>query len=279
MLYIFNDFPKLTQKEKAIGNISSFMKSVLVEVVAENYRHLMHESATLPVEESCLHLFSPPLRSRERIISGIFATAISRVAPRSYPEYRVNRSLLDEMGTDDDDSDSNDVESDADVRTKAGRVDYLSYFDNRVISCELKSGFANADKIDGGEGCITELLRRRWKKVVEQAASAQCHLRERGASEYRDPVSLALMTIGARRIRIKSTDGKAPVEPDFPRKFASSIVQHLSLDKDSAPEFVAIYVFPEEFRRFVRIKRGQTQLHDKSEVFMPAIAFAVKAIS
>jgi hypothetical protein len=63
----------------------------------------------------------------------------------------------------------------------------------------------------------------------------------------------------------------------FTSKFAKSISLHLSPNKELAPEFIAVYVFPEEFRRFVRIKRGQMQLDDKSEFFMPAIAFAVRA--
>lgn len=278
MLQIFKDFPKTGVGKKAPGNVSWFVKSVLIEVVAENYRHLMHESVGVEVTKSDehLHLFSPPLRSRERIISGIFATAISRVAPRSYPEYRVDRRLEDEVGAGDEDADLDETETEC--RTKAGRVDYLSFFHDRVIACELKSGFANADKVDGKKGCITEQLRRRWGKVVGQAASAHQHL-TKFPDDYPNPVSLALLTVGARRVRLKSPDGAAPVEKDFARNFANSLSLHLSDKKESPPEFVAVYTFPEEFRRFVRLKRGQKQIDDKSEFFMPAIAFAVRVIS
>lgn len=276
MLQIFKDFPKTGVREMALGNVSWFVKSVLIEVVAENYRHLMHESVGVEAATSDEYLFSPPLRSRERIISGIFATAISRVAPRSYPEYRVDRKLEDEAGAGGDDADSD--ESDTEGRKKAGRVDYLSFYQNRVIACELKSGFANADKVDGKNGCITELLRGRWRKVVKQAASAHQHLMEK-QDDYPNPVSLALMTVRAQRVRYKSLDGTAPVEKDFAHNFAKSLSLHLSSEKASAPEFVAVYTFPEEFRRFVRMKKGQKQNDDKSELFMPAIAFAVRAIS
>lgn len=153
MLQIFKDFSRVGNGEKAAGNVSWFLKSVLIEVVAENYRHLMQESASYPASELNGHLFNPPLRSRERIISGIFATAIARVAPRSYPEYRVDRPLKLEL-SDESDTERNNKEPDK----KAGRVDYLSFFHDRVITCELKSAFVNVDKINGESGYVTKGL-------------------------------------------------------------------------------------------------------------------------
>lgn len=110
--------------------------------------------------------------------------------------------------------------------------------------------------------------------MVEQAASAQQHLLKH--KEYSKPVSLALITVAARRTRNKS-EGKdgAQIEDDFTRNFADSLVENLKTENGAQPEFVAVYSFPEEFRRFSRLKKGVV---NKGEVFMPAVAFAVKAI-
>lgn len=269
MLQIFKELKKQTAKEQALGDISEFLKSILIEVVSENYRHLMYESVKASKDDLKDYLFNPPLRARERIISGIFATAISRVAPRSYPEARVDRDF-------EDDGDELEGEN-PNGSIKPGRVDYLSYYHDRVIACELKSGFVNSDKLHGEPNAdyLTAILSKRWHTVVHQAKTAQNYLLKQD-KEYNSPVSIALMTVGARRTMSRSkTDAK--VEEDFAKNFSHSLCNHLATKDGEHPEFSAVYTFPEEFRRFVRLKRGKTE--ESSESFMPAIAFVARIVN
>lgn len=248
-------------------DVSEFLKSVLIEVVSENYRHLMYEGVRSNGGIESEKLFNPPLRSRERVISGIFATAISRVAPRSYPEARVDRRL--------DDSDDGDG-------PKAGRVDYLSYYRGGVIACELKSGFVNYDRAKDLENnnYVTEVVKKRWSGVCAQALTAQNYLKD-GKSEYDNPVSIALMTVGARRSRAVGGGGDTAVEYGFEMGFARSLCGQLENANvkgydNYGPDFSAVYTFPDEFRRFVRLVKGKPKAD--SESFMPAIAFVAKVM-
>jgi hypothetical protein len=162
-------------------------------------------------------------------------------------------------------------------QSKAGRVDYLSHYHNRVIACELKSGFVNSDKLHGepSSDYLTEILSRRWNNVVGQAKTAQNYLLKQ-EKEYKNPVSIALMTVGARRT-MSRTKTDAKVDGKFARNFSDSLVDYLVTQNGEHPEFSAVYTFPEEFRRFVRLKKGKAE--DGSESFMPAIAFVARAVS
>ncbi len=154
---------KVFEESGDCNGTGEFLKSVFIEVATENYRQLMQENMTLGDKP-----LDPPLRASERIMSGLFANAISKVSARSRPEARIDREK-------ERDNDPNAPDGDK-KKSGAGRVDFLAWYGNRTIAVELKVAGMN-----WSDPQITVQARNRWKKVVTQADSAKKALMERSA--------------------------------------------------------------------------------------------------
>src|SRR5579862_4770486 len=70
------------------GNVQTFLERLLVEAVAGNYRHFLHERLAKAQQypEAPEQYCWPPLMSNERQVGGLFASALSSVCPVSRPE-------------------------------------------------------------------------------------------------------------------------------------------------------------------------------------------------
>lgn len=219
--------------------LEAFLCAVLIEVVAENYRYLMHEMAFSTRDM----VVDPPLRANERVLSGLFATAISRVSPRSRPEVRVDRTVEDEDGLDDDGLTNGQEESEV----SAGRVDYLAWYGDQTIAVELKVVQANIDNT-----AATQLMRKRWKTVNAQAASAQGFLRQ-SPQQYPKPSAIALLVIVGRR----AVADMQHIE-DRTATFAEEIMGlNRLISKDLDPAWQVNYTVPHEFRASRRKHKGR----------------------
>ncbi|WP_144425151.1 hypothetical protein [Acidovorax sp. MR-S7] len=267
MLIIWKDFGH--QVNKNDKTIAEFLKSVLIEVVSENYRHLMAESVQRSEEyrgnKKCdgrkEMVFNPPLRGRERIVSGIFATAVSRVAQRSYPEARVDRPISREMDPEDGGNDEGQ---------SAGRVDYLAFYQDRTIGFELKSAVANFNRVVNGTGGLTGLAIKRWANVQAQAMSAVRFL-EKNPDDYPGAVGLAVMTLAARSVR----KNRGQPESGFCQTFANEIEKNLMAPGGEDDFFVAVCEMPEKFRLFKNLSGKE----NGGDVYTPAIAFVARKFS
>ena len=224
--------------------LNAFVPSVLIEVVAENYRYLMHESA-FPSGDN---IVDPPLRANERVLSGLFATAISRVSPRSRPEVRVDR-------TSEDDSD--------DDETSAGRVDYLAWYGNQTIAVELKVVQINIDTAR-----ITDRLKKRWKSVNSQAESAQRFLAG-NKFKYPNATSVGLLVVIGRRT-VSSLEMVSRRPRDGGEFSTETNAFNKVLSDALSPAFHATYIVPAEFRAARRKRRGEDA---KGVVYTPVITF------
>lgn len=240
-----------------------FLRDVLVEVAAENYRQMMYEVFSLKSEgEAKLLSLDPPLRANERVISGLFANAISRVAPRSRPEARIDRGDFTDLN---EDPTAEDRDEQPGQKAKAGRVDYLAWYASSVVGVELKAVSLNCERPK-----ITASAQKRWKKVVEQARTTQDSLLERSNDDphrYPNPVSLALMTIVGRRMK----DSAAEAPNDLVETWKTAFVKKCAELDETA--FLATYTFPSEFRNFVPRRRGNLVIDSPKASFTPFVAF------
>lgn len=250
MLEIVKNFDVKNDKQRML---SGFVPSVLIEVVAENYRYLMHESA-YPADDRAV---DPPLRANERVLSGLFATAISRVAPRSKPEVRVTRA-----------HDADDAEEESGhVDASTGRVDYLAWYGDQTIAIELKSTQVNVDSDQ-----IAKRPHLRWDSVNAQAKSAQEFLKLNQA-KYPKPSSIGILVLIGRRT---VADMEKAAERSRDQEEFGSITQRFSADgllhRSLRPQFHANYIVPIEFRGARRKRRGEDA---QGAVFVPIISFFV----
>ncbi len=240
------------------GNLNNFIENVLVEVVTENYRQLMSEAIIRSEGDDGAMQLDPPLRANERILSGLFSNAISRVAPRSRPEARIDRIR---RPADDENSDDNDSPS------SAGRVDYLAWYGNRVVAVELKAGRVNVKN-----PTVTSKLQERWNGVNDQAQTAQTTLRARQKEDrraYPSPISMALMVVVAQsKVSLEEADlldnGVVGL-----RDGLAGVVGGLN----KRPQFIATYTFPPEFRRFALRERGVVKREENKCSYIPFVSF------
>lgn len=280
MLKIYKELAGKRAISPEWGDANGFLQSVLVEVATENYRQLMFESLALaPSNETDVQLhLDPPLRANERVISGLFATAIGRIAPRSRPEARIDRTEWQAAA----DALSDDALGGDGTTTRAGRVDYLAWYGQRIFAVELKAAAMNCEKPQ-----VTETVSRRWNTVVEQARSAQTHLRQLQAidpARYPDPVSLALMVVIGRRAMSVSNeeDGdaakpgkKEALDADI-EGMASRFMESFK-GLDNPPTFRALYTFPPEFRQLAPRQEGRAVANKGKSIYTPFVAFLAKA--
>lgn len=201
MLTIIKPFSGATVNDPSSGDSNRFLENILVEVTAENYKQMMHESIFLnkagPADLA--GLIDPPLRGNERILSGLFGNAISMIAERARPEVRIDRGEIGKGSYEDlknDNEDDLEDESDGE-RKRVGRIDYLAWYARRTFAIELKAAFMNCES-----NALNVRIQKRWGKVVEQSAIAQTWLRKCNKEDsirYPNPVSLSLMAVIAKR--------------------------------------------------------------------------------
>lgn len=267
MLIVHRSFGGMKSVDARAGDVNEFMKSILVEVASENYRQTMYELISLvPDKYQGDRYLDPPLRANERVMSGLFATAISRVASRSRTEVRVDRELdvsseiMEGAESDQDDGDNSVV--------SVGRVDYLAWYNKRTVAVELKmAGFNCQDPL------ATENIVKKWEKVVKQAQTAQSSLKDlnsRDRVRYPEPISLSVMVLlGRRRI-----NGKLSMGDDGLEEMKNSAL-NMIYGLKKKPSFVASYVFPREFRQVAIREKGYAK-ENSLGVYVPFVFFIGK---
>nr|CUV24074.1 conserved protein of unknown function [Ralstonia solanacearum]CUV37661.1 conserved protein of unknown function [Ralstonia solanacearum]CUV38860.1 conserved protein of unknown function [Ralstonia solanacearum]CUV64277.1 conserved protein of unknown function [Ralstonia solanacearum] len=260
MLRVIKPFAGKTVTDAEAGDLNCFLRDVLVEVASENYRQTMYEVMALEGQQTGLN---PPLRANERVMSGLFATAISRAALRSRTEVRIDRPESAESIGEQDGAEANGR------TTNHGRVDYMAWYGTRVIGVELKMAGMNCE-----EPKLTDHIVRRWTKAVEQAKTVQDCLRVRQKEDrvrYPNPVSLALMVIVGRRSIVENaqfSDGDLKDMQDATTQMLAKLTPR--------PTFQAIYTFPSEFRTLVPRHKGVEVQKSGRAVYTPFVSFIAK---
>lgn len=239
--------------------MGEFMRSVLIEVATENYRQLMQESMTLAEGEP----LDPPLRANERIMSGLFANAISKVSARSRPEARVDRAA---HGDDDPDAGGDDA-----TKSKAGRVDFLAWYGNKTIAVELKVA-----GINWSSPKVTALAKKRWSSVVTQANTAKKALNDRSKEEpgrYPKPESIGLLVLVARSAKQAEKLSVEEIEAAM-----KQVIAEIKKDESINPGIISTYTFPAEFRDFIKKRKGKENIDKKisSTPFVIFLAYLAK---
>jgi len=266
MLREIKSFKGKSASDKDAGDINDFLRSVLVEVAAENYRQSMYEAMALASDSEDKYDLDPPLRANERVMSGLFATAISRVALRSRTEVRIDRPERDSTV----DALEGDGGEESGSRTKNGRVDFLAWYGNRVIGIELKMANMNCESPQMGS------IARRWKTAVDQAKDVQTCLRSRQQEDsrrYPAPASIALMVIvGKRNISTKSIDDMVNKDTAEMEERSQKALAAL----DPRPTFMASYTFPSEFRAISLRRNGREASVDGRAMYTPFVWFIAK---
>jgi len=188
MISIIQEFEKVKATDGNIGNINLFLRKLLVEVIAENYKQMLNEALFLGTSPD-LKLDSP-LRANENVMSGLFNHALSVVADRYRPEVLIDRHSKEFHEENDE-----DTENKTDSKS-TGRVDFLAWYDRRCIAIELKKTTIDCTTLE-----ITDTLKNRWKKVIQQTEEAQDWLKNKSNknnSIYPHPISIGLMVVAGR---------------------------------------------------------------------------------
>ncbi|EHP40349.1 hypothetical protein OR16_26428 [Cupriavidus basilensis OR16] len=269
MLRLIAPFTGKAASDSDTGDLNGFLRDVLVEVAGENYRQTMYEAMALASAggRGVQYDLDPPLRANERVMSGLFATAISRVALRSRTEVRIDRPERDSNV----DALEHDFEGDGTPMTKNGRVDYLAWYGSRVIGIELKMASMNCDTPK-----VTKSIERRWVTAVDQARTVQTCLRARQKEDgrrYPNPISIALMVIvGRRSIDMLDFDD---INEGIEWMEDTSVEMLAGLKP--RPAFVATYTFPEEFRALTPRRKGKEAPKNGRAIYTPFVSFIAKA--
>lgn len=268
MLRVVQTFTGKTASNSDAGDLNDFLRDVLVEVAGENYRQTMYEAMTLTTanKSAIKYDLDPPLRANERVMSGLFATAISKVALRSRTEARIDRPERDESYA----ALKDQLEDKGASKTRNGRVDYLAWHASRVIGIELKMASMNCKK-----PTVRAFIEKKWNSVVNQSKSVQNCLRARNKDDkgrYPNPISLALMVVvGRRSINRnnfeKENNGIQAMEDDALNVLASL---------DPKPTFRAIYTFPTEFRALSPRRKGKEDPGNEQIMYTPFVLFIAK---
>jgi hypothetical protein len=269
VLQIIKNFKGQSANNSEAGDLNRFLRDVLVEVAGENYRQTMYEMMAVTSWEDKEGRFDldPPLRANERVMSGLFATAISRVASRSRSEVRIDRPEREQSI----DAMENEDGEDATHGMNHGRVDFLAWYGSRIIGIELKMAGMNCES-----PILTEQVKRRWSKAFEQARTAQDYLRARQKEDdlrYAAPISLALMVIVGRR---SANRDNFPSLNNELEGMANASVEALA-GLAPKPAFQAIYTFPEEFRGVLPRRRGVASPMNGKAIYTPFVSFIAKA--
>lgn len=219
------------------GNVETFLERLLVEVVAGNYRHFLHERVaflaksgnelTRP-EEQCW----PPLFAIERQVSGLFFNALSYVCPVSRPEERVRRPAVAKGKGRETSKDS------------AGRIDFAALYGSRHIGLELKQIPISSLKADTKQGADDlKGMAAKWEKVSHQASTALQHMRAY-SQEYHHPITVGLLVI---RVSRKVSSRRDPIE--LQRELSDQLPKIVSsVNSSIKPDFLAYYQPPPEMQ-------------------------------
>jgi len=272
MLRLIKTFSGKTAANSNAGDLNRFLCDVLVEVAAENYRQTMYEVMALSAQGDPGRQFDldPPLRANERVMSGLFATAIARASLRSRTEVRIDRP--EQVLTMEALNDSGALDEDGETppSTKYGRVDYLAWYGSRVIGIELKMSGMNC-----ATPKLTQQIVRRWDKAMEQARTVQNCLRDRQREDrirYPNPISLALMVLVGRR--------NTSVENVDTLNESIEVIEQSAIDAVAGlkprPTFIATYAFPNEFRQLVPQRRGKVSPKEGSAMYTPFVLFIAR---
>lgn len=249
------------------NSVHDFLSSLLIEVATENYRQLMFEQLMFSANKSGENiLLDPPLRANERVMSGLFSIAISRVAARSKPEVRIDRIYE----PDDDSEDENPK-----TETSTGRVDFLVWYNSSTIALELKVAYIN-----WASPKITEITKKRWSDVVAQAETAHEALIDRQNERYPSPHSIGLMILVSRsavKATEKTIENGKEKKASFTDEHITQVTEMLNR-LEPQPDFIATYTFPAEFRNFVRKRKGKEneEGEQRSTPFVTFIAYVAK---
>ena len=241
-----NRFDK--NKTDEVERVKSFLKSILVEVVSENYRYLMYHTAFDRKEGGAdKKAIDPPIRDNEVVLAGLFSTAISRLCPRYRTEMRIDRKNEDQA-------------------KKTGRADFVAWHGDFVVAIELKASHMSFTT----EKC-TENASKKWDEAIEQAKSSLGFLEENKAdgSKY---YSVALMAIIGREDE-KSINKKLDSEEslnEILKNFDKAMIDDLK------PDFYAKYTIPKDFRTVPRRRSGATVTGELS--CNPVVGFAAKIL-
>lgn len=254
---------KAAKVKSASEDVNTFLKRVLIEVAAENYKQMLYEHIA---NSDGLSPLDPPIRANERIMSGLFGNAISVVADRSRPEARIDR---------DETLDNPEINT---PKSKAGRVDYLAWYGKRTFAIELKMSYMDCTSSE-----LRKKVKKPWTTLVKQTHDAQKCLISRNkddATRYPSPISIGLMVVVGKHAFSKN---KKQVNLDSElRKHLSefqtslrslTVIDERSEEENSntSPQFVSTYIFPEEFRSQARRKNGKPV--DTEKVYIPFLAF------
>jgi hypothetical protein len=217
------------------GNIETFLERLLVEVVAGNYRHFLHERVAFsarPGNESKRpeELCWPPLLAIERQVSGLFFSALSSVCPVSRPEQRVRRPIL--------------AKGRKAPKESAGRIDFAALYGSRHIGLELKQIPISSLKAGSKQGADDlRGMAAKWKKVSHQASTALQYMRDYPL-EYHHPITIGLLVI---RVSRKVSSRRDPNE--LQRELSAQLPEIVgSVQSSIKPDFLAYYQPPPEMQ-------------------------------
>lgn len=269
MLRIHKNFTGTTTSNTSAGDANVFLRNILVEVVTENYKQMLYEWIFLNGPENVnlnqLHL-DPPIRANERVMAGLFGSAITKISERSRPEVRIDRKDGDIRAQDEEDS---EVDGEALKSSNiAGRIDYLAWYAKRTFAIELKMVSMNCDTCN-----LIDRVEKRWQTVIRQTGEAQSWLRicqKKDNLRYPNPVSLGVMVVvGHRAINGRHEKLEENIESQR-EKFVESLKA-----LTSKPQFIASYEFPKEFRVQARRKHGAP---NNEKRYVPFVAFIAKSV-
>jgi len=255
MLNIKKKFAGSVAKNPNAGDTNIFLGNILIEVVAENYKQLLHERIFLGDDRP----LDPPIRANERVMSGLFGNAITAISERSRTEVRIDRESYIQ--------DPEDADDEMSTISTHGRIDYLAWYARRTFAIELKMSNMNCESCN-----VSDRTKTKWKAVVKQAGNAQSWLRKSQGLDnerYPNPLSLALMVVVGRRAVGKKSDALDENMASQKTNFLDAL-QKLS----PSPQFIASYEFPKELRRQAVRKKGSPK---DEEIYIPFIAFIARA--
>lgn len=270
--------------DAAVGSVQSFLEHLLVDLVAGNYRHFLHEqmvrsrSVGLDQFSSQAALCSPPLVSTERELSGLVASALSAYAPVYWPEQRVVREPG--AATVREDADQNK----APKADRKGATDFVAAYGARIIGVECKRAVMSLDTNSERKNVINQ-----WVAVNNQTQTVTNHLRQKKGKHGKRsgigglaPAALSLLVLRVHR-KYSGADGEASEHSraklvEHFRDWASKPASFSFLKgegtrvtgRHQAPQFIASFTFPKEMQHLEGFKGFSGRLY-------PGIVFLASA--
>jgi hypothetical protein len=241
MIEIVDEFKRQNTTDGDAGNLNNFLQALIIEVAAENYRQALAEGLLLQKIFSRQSM-DIALRANEKVVSGLFSNALGKVCTLVRPEVRTDRG------------------------GSAGRLDFLAWYNNRVIAIELKAGAIRLNKTSARVD-----IKKRWNRAKKQIEMAQTSFRNSHDDRFNKPISLALMIIsGTTGRNIDEADWSIDSESEQKDLFLKALKSF-----KPKPQFSAIYSIPSELRRPVRLRSG-IAIPDR-QTYTPFFGFIARA--